>query len=229
MSESRASLVFMRARTILCTSLSGSITVQRSPSMVNILTLPRETKISVEAGAGELDVVINYPMLKTGKDYPDIYNELAALRYAAPHPVLLKLILETSQLEQHHIIAGCVLAAAANFDFVKTSTGFNGRGATVEDVRLMSACCTYLSPENVGKSSIPRKQTMRVKASGGVRTLADAVRMLESGASRLGASAGVAIAKEARESVEKNGGVAPESSKISSTQTASSSAAGNQY
>lgn len=103
--------------------------------------------------------------------------------------MVLKLILETSQLNAQQIVAACVIADKAGFEFVKTSTGFNGEGATVENVRLMRACCEVLaSPE----------RKMKVKASGGIRTLGDAVKMLEAGASRLGCSAGVAIAEEGR-------------------------------
>ena len=157
----------------------------------------RETKQSLQAGADELDVVINYPELKAG-NYVDTYKELATIRLQAPHPVLLKLILETSQLDHYQIIAGCVMAAAANFDFVKTSTGFNGKGATEEVVRLMAACCEKLA------AGSEHGREMRVKASGGVRTLEDAVKMLEAGASRLGTSGGVWIAKEAREDLERS-------------------------
>lgn len=141
--------------------------------------------------------MINHPQLKAG-EYATIYKELATLRLQAAHPVLLKLILETSQLDPSQIIAGCVMAAAANFDFVKTSTGFNGPGATVEHVRLMAACCELLG---AGREDGRR---MLVKASGGIRTLSDAVTMLEAGASRLGTSGGVWIAKEAKEMQERS-------------------------
>lgn len=139
--------------------------------------------------------MINYPELKSGK-YASIYDELSTLRLQAPHPVLLKLILETSQLDSSQIIAGCVMAAAANFDFVKTSTGFNGQGATAENVGLMAACCETLVAGNVNG------RKMQVKAAGGIRTLADAVAMLEAGANRLGTSGGVWIAKEARDRLD---------------------------
>ena len=91
------------------------------------------------------------------------------------------------------------MAAAANFDFVKTSSGFNGPGATEENVRLMASCCEKLA------SGKPYSRKMRVKASGGIRTLADAVTMLEAGASRLGTSGSVWIAKEAKEKIESGG------------------------
>ncbi|KAI7213087.1 deoxyribose-phosphate aldolase, partial [Hortaea werneckii] len=127
-----------------------------------------ETKSSLEAGAEELDIVINYEDLKA-EDYSKVYKELATLRMQAPHPVMLKLILETSQLDRSQIIAGCALAAAAHYDFVKTSTGFKGHGATIEHVRLMKACCDNVSVVN------GTGRTMQVKASGGIRTIEDAV------------------------------------------------------
>lgn len=141
--------------------------------------------------------MINYEDLKA-QDYSKVYKELATLRMQAPHPVMLKLILETSQLDRSQIIAGCALAAAAHYDFVKTSTGFKGHGATIEHVRLMKACCDNVSVVN----GTGRK--MRVKASGGIRTIEDAVKMLEAGASRLGTSGGVWIVKEGREQVERS-------------------------
>lgn len=128
--------------------------------------------------------MINWPELQDAK-YNSIYNELATLRAQAPPPITLKLILETSQLSRSQIIAGCAIAAAANFDFVKTSTGFLGHGATVEHVRLMAAACDVLAAEWTDEGK------MMVEASGGIRTLEDAVSMLEAGASRLGTSGGV--------------------------------------
>ena len=81
-----------------------------------------------------------------------------------------------------------LLAHAADFDYIKTSTGFLGHGAKVEHVRLMAACCDELCKDDSKK--------MLVKASGGVRSLQDAITMLQAGASRLGTSAGVAIAEQ---------------------------------
>ena len=160
----------------------------------------REAQLALTSGAEELDLVFNYPNLQA-ENYATIYTELATLRSLAASPITLKLILETSQLNSSQIIAGCVLAAAANFDFVKTSTGFNGEGATVENVRLMAACCDKLHVAGAGG------RKMLVKASGGIRTLSDALGMLEAGAARLGTSAGVWIAKEAKEVKSRGAGV----------------------
>ena len=108
--------------------------------------------------------------------------------------MLLKLILETSQLDAHQIVAGTVIAAHASFDYVKTSTGFVGHGAKIEHVKLMVAATKVLGDKGVGRR-------MKVKASGGIRTLKDAVDMIEVGASRLGTSGGVWIVKEGKDSV----------------------------
>ena len=109
--------------------------------------------------------------------YSTVYAQLLAVRNCAPSATV-KVILETSQLSLYEIVAGCVLCVAAGADFVKTSTGFLGRGASVEDVRVMRAV--------VGKE-------IRVKASGGLRDGEACRRVVEAGATRLGASAGVAI------------------------------------
>lgn len=152
-----------------------------------------ETKQALQASAAELDIVLNYHDLQAGK-YANIYTELATLRLQAPHPIILKLILETSQLTSAQVVAACCLAAAAQFDLVKTSTGFKGHGAKEEHVRLMAACCERLAANG---------RRMQVKASGGVRTIEDALKMIEAGASRLGTSNGVWIAKEGKEFAER--------------------------
>ena len=141
-----------------------------------------EAKDAVGVGAKELDMVLNYIQLKE-KRYSEVYTDIAAVRSVAPRPVVLKVILETSQLSRHEIIAGCKIAEAAGADFVKTSTGFNGPGATEENVRLM-------------KSVV--HEGMKVKASGGVKTVSDCIKMMEAGAERIGASSGVSIMEEAR-------------------------------
>lgn len=132
-------------------------------------------------GAMELELVLNYNRLKKGH-YSEVYTDIAAVRNVAPHPVILKVILETSQLAESEIIAACIVTQSAGADFVKTSTGFNGRGASENDVSLMKKV--------VGSS-------MRVKASGGIKTLRDCVAMLEAGAERIGTSNGVWIMEEA--------------------------------
>ncbi len=147
-----------------------------------------EAARAVEAGAKELDMVINWPLLKK-QQYPKVYSDILAVRDVAPHLIILKVILETSQLSRHEIVAACKLAEAARAEFVKTSTGFNGPGATREHVALMKAV--------VGDG-------VKVKASGGVKTVSDCVLMMEAGAERIGTSNGVVVMDEAKTMLEKN-------------------------
>lgn len=126
-------------------------------------------------------MVINYENIKA-KSFTSAFHDISAVRLTARAPTTLKVILETSQLTPEEIVAGCVVAQAAGADFVKTSTGFNGRGASLDDVRLM-------------KSVV--KEEAKVKASGGVRSREDAIAMITAGADRIGTSGGVAIVQGA--------------------------------
>ncbi len=135
-----------------------------------------EAQEAVKNGADELDMVINLGALKS-QEYQTVLSDIQAVRRACPGKIL-KVIIETSQLTEAEKVKACELAAQAGADFVKTSTGFNGGGATPADVALMRA-------------SIP--DTMQVKASGGIRTRADFDVMTSAGATRIGASAGVKI------------------------------------
>jgi deoxyribose-phosphate aldolase len=135
-----------------------------------------EAREAIRCGAREIDMVINLGAIKA-KDYGLAFQDISRVVEASrPHPV--KVILETSQLSQDEKIAGCVLAKAAGAAFVKTSTGFTGGGATADDVALMRR----VVGEDVG-----------VKASGGIRSSEDAMKMIQAGANRIGASASVAI------------------------------------
>lgn len=131
-------------------------------------------------------MVLNYDLLKQG-DFPSVYTELAAVRQAVVQAtsvlIILKVILETSQLSHSDIIAGCVIAEAAGFDFVKTCTGYRGGGATEEHVNLM-------------KKVVGDK--LKVKASGGIKTVRDCIAMMEAGADRIGTSNSVWIMEEAK-------------------------------
>ena len=135
-----------------------------------------EAREAVRQGAREIDMVINIGALKS-KDYALVLEDIRAV-VEASRPAPVKVILETSQLTRDEKIISSALSKAGGAAFVKTSTGFGGGGATAEDVALMRA---VVGPE------------MGVKASGGVRNLEDAQKMLQAGADRLGASASVAI------------------------------------
>ncbi|MET3574726.1 deoxyribose-phosphate aldolase [Bhargavaea ullalensis] len=135
-----------------------------------------ETKDAIEKGAQEIDMVVNIGALKSG-DEKTVLEDIQAVVEAASG-TLVKVIIETSLLTDDEKITACRLAKEAGADFVKTSTGFSTGGATVEDVALMRL--------TVGEE-------MGVKASGGVRSLEDVEKMIKAGATRIGASSGVAI------------------------------------
>ena len=135
-----------------------------------------EAQEAIANGADEVDMVINMGALKSG-DLGTVQADIQAVRDASRGHIL-KVIIETSQLTDEEKVTACQLAAQAGADFVKTSTGFNGGGATVQDVALM-------------RKSIPPH--MQVKASGGVRSRADADAMIAAGATRIGTSGGVQI------------------------------------
>lgn len=131
----------------------------------------------ITAGAWELDVVANIPLLKAG-EYAAIDEIATICKIASPGGVLVKVIIETCLLTDEEKIRACELVAQSGADFIKTSTGFSTGGATLEDVRLLR----HHSPANV-----------RVKASGGIRTAKFTRELLEAGADRIGTSSGVAI------------------------------------
>ena len=140
-----------------------------------------EAELAIAEGARDIDFVINVRKLKHG-DAKELQRELAFWAATCRQPdVVSKLIIECCYLTDREKVKACRLAKRAGFDFVKTSTGFGTGGATVHDVALMRRT---VGPE------------MGVKAAGGIRTLADALALVEAGATRLGCSAGVAILKE---------------------------------
>lgn len=135
-----------------------------------------ETVDAIENGATEVDMVINVGALKSG-NHDLVRSDIAAVVEAA-NGTLVKVIIETSLLSDDEKRIACQLAKEAGCHFVKTSTGFSGGGATVEDVALMKSV--------VGAD-------IKVKASGGVRSREDALAMIGAGATRIGASSGIAI------------------------------------
>lgn len=145
-------------------------------------TLPEskayEAKLAIKAGATEVDMVINDSMAKE-HDYKYILDEVKLVKKACGK-VLLKVILETCLLTDKEIVECCKACVKAGADYVKTSTGFSKEGATVHAVKLMR--------KTVGKK-------LGVKAAGGIHNAKEAEAMVKAGASRLGASCGVAIVK----------------------------------
>lgn len=138
-----------------------------------------EAKDAIEKGAQEIDMVINIAMLKD-KEYDYVENEIHQIVEAAKDKAIVKVIIEACLLTDEEKIKACELSQKAGADFVKTSTGFSTGGATVHDIALMR--------KTVGAE-------MGVKASGGVHTHEEALAMVEAGATRIGASAGVKLLK----------------------------------
>lgn len=137
-----------------------------------------ETKSAISAGAEEIDMVINIGALKDGdNDY--VREDIRQIKEATGDKVL-KVIIETCLLTEEEKVRACQLSVEAGADFVKTSTGFSKGGSTPEDVSLM-------------KKTVDGKAL--VKASGGVRSYEDAMAVIQAGADRIGASAGIAIVK----------------------------------
>ena len=135
-----------------------------------------EAQEAIKAGAEEIDMVINIGLIKSGK-WDKVREDIETVLTACQGK-LLKVILETCLLTKEEIIKACELCRDLNVGFVKTSTGFNKAGATVEDIALMRKTVG----ENIG-----------VKASGGIRDTDTALAMIRAGATRIGASAGIAI------------------------------------
>jgi len=140
-----------------------------------------ETRETLNLGAREIDMVMNIGWLKSGGKEKVLSDIQAVAEVVHADHALLKVILETGLLANEEKLVACEISERAGADFVKTSTGFLGGVATVEDVALMR-----------------RAVRIGVKASGGIRTADEARRMLEAGADRLGTSSGVQIVSELR-------------------------------
>jgi len=143
-----------------------------------------EARSVIEAGAEEVDMVLNNGAFKVGDD-ETVRADVAAVAEAChAGGAILKVILETGLLTDDEKLRACKLCVEAKADFVKTSTGFGFGGATLEDIALMSGAV--------------KEAGLGVKASGGVRDYEAACAMIEAGATRIGTSSGIAIVKEAR-------------------------------
>lgn len=149
----------------------------------NPLVKSREAQQACEYGANEIDMVVNLALVSSA-NWSAITDEVSAARAAIPSGVILKAIIESALWSDEQIIAVCSAAVQGGADFVKTSTGFHkSGGASIANVQLMR--------KTVG-------ETVGVKASGGIRTYADAIAMIDAGASRIGASASRIILLEAQ-------------------------------
>jgi deoxyribose-phosphate aldolase len=142
-----------------------------------------EARRAIREGAKEIDMVVNVGLVKSG-DWDGVYKDIRAVAESCKDgSALLKVILETCLLTKDEIVKACEASMRARADFVKTSTGFNKGGATAEDIALMART---VAPKRLG-----------VKASGGVRTYADAMLMIRNGATRVGSSNSVKMMEEA--------------------------------
>jgi len=146
-----------------------------STTLIKVL----ETEDAIRNGADEIDMVINIGWVKDGR-YKDVEDEIKAVRSACTNRIL-KVIIETCLLDREEKIEMCRVVTAAGADYIKTSTGFAGGGATFEDVALFK--------EYVGKN-------IKIKAAGGISSFADAEKFIGLGADRLGTSRLVKLAKE---------------------------------
>ncbi|MBL7665142.1 MAG: deoxyribose-phosphate aldolase [Bacteriovoracaceae bacterium] len=137
-----------------------------------------ETLQALADGADEIDMVLNIGELKAGHDQNVLSDIQKVVNATHQGKKICKVIIETSLLNTDEKIRACRLVSEAKADFIKTSTGFSGGGATVADIELFK--------KNVSSE-------VKIKASGGVKTYADAIAMIEAGASRLGTSSGIAL------------------------------------
>ena len=144
-----------------------------------------EAKEAVSAGAKEIDMVINISALKA-QDYKAVFQDISAV-IEEVQPIPVKVILETCYLNDEEKIIAAALAQVAGAAFVKTSTGFGEKGASEKDIALLKSI--------VGKE-------MQIKASGGIRTYKEALKMIEAGACRIGASCSVEIVREGKEAAK---------------------------
>jgi len=148
-----------------------------------------ETNLAIRQGALEIDMVIPIGMLKGGQTRKVFADVDGVVEAAHARGAAVKVILEMALLSRYEKILGCLLSRAAGADFVKTSTGFGPGGATVDDVELM-------------RRVVGPVDRMGVKAAGGIRTMADAIAMLQAGANRLGTSSGVKLVQESEGAYE---------------------------
>lgn len=168
-----SAVAYARGRIPICTVIGFPCGYQTTENKC------KETEEALRLGASEIDMVLNVGDLKS-KKYDQVFAEIKMLKSLCGDRVL-KVIIETCLLTEEEKLVACRLVSEAGADFIKTSTGFGSGGATLDDVRLLRA---NVSP------------AVRVKASGGIRSLNFARELIEAGADRLGASALVKEAKK---------------------------------
>jgi deoxyribose-phosphate aldolase len=168
---------------LLPSSINTAAVVGFPSGTHNPLVKSREAQQACEHGANEIDMVVNLALVSSA-NWSAITDEVSVVRAAIPSGVILKAIIESALWSDEQIIAVCSAAVQGGADFVKTSTGFHkSGGASIAAVQLMR--------KTVGES-------IGVKASGGIRTYADAIAMIDAGANRIGASASRIILAEAQ-------------------------------
>lgn len=171
------------AKGLLPSSIKTAAVVGFASGAHNPLVKSREAQQACEHGANEIDMVVNLALVSSA-NWSAITDEVSAAHAAIPSGVILKVIIESALWSDEQIIAVCSAAVQGGADFVKTSTGFHkSGGASIAAVQLMR--------KTVG-------ETIGVKASGGIRTYADAIAMIDAGANRIGASASRVILAEAQ-------------------------------
>jgi deoxyribose-phosphate aldolase len=161
--------------------LSGSLVLTASvigfPLGASLsLVKARETELAARDGASEIDMVMRLDLAKAGL-WAKVQSDINEVVRAAPEAIV-KVILETGLLTPQEIVHACHASEQAGAHFVKTATGFIGRGATLEDIELMRKSCSA---------------NMQIKASGGIKSFAQAKAMIEAGATRIGTSSGVSL------------------------------------
>lgn len=147
-----------------------------------------ETKRAINEGADEIDVVFNISKFKD-KKYSYVGKELSKIVDLCKKKVIVKVIIETCYLTKEEILEACKLVYECGVDYVKTSTGYGKDGANLDDVRMMREFC---------------KDKLKIKASGGIKTLKQVEDFVLAGAERIGTSSGVAIMNEKSDEIKKN-------------------------
>jgi len=175
---SRAHSILKESDIKICTVIGFPLGYQHTS--VKVL----EAQKAMNDGANEIDMVMSLAFFKSG-EYESVSNDLfPIIAIAQKQNVTTKIIIETSLLDKEEKIKACELVQQSGADFIKTSTGFGKGGATIEDVKLLAKCL--------------KGSSVKIKASGGIRTYKKAKELVQAGAARIGTSAGVEIVQQER-------------------------------